>query len=273
MVRRSDKHTCPWVCCELAPRSATISVRPGRAAEDNPHEEQLLALYDLQEVDVKISGINARLAELTGAKPLRQRWSGAKSALQAAEKSLNELETELSECEVKLKSIDEKRTSHEKRLYGGSISSPKELDAVEREIKALKDQQGALDGRTLELYELVEGSRENVEAARRSAGDIETELRKALKAENTEKARLEADLAELMSQRAAKASQITDKPLLSRYEAIGKRNGGTAIAMVKNNQCSGCHVSVTSFTVRQMFLDKDIPMCENCGRMLILDVE
>ena len=174
---------------------------------------------------------------------------------------------------MRLKSIDEKRTSHEKRLYGGSISSPKELAAVEREIKVLKEQQGALDGRTLELYELVEGSRESAEVARKSAGEVEAELRKAIKAEDAEKAKLEAELAELTAQRDATASQITDRSLLSRYETISKRSGGTAIAKVKNNQCGGCHVAVTSFTIRQMFLDKDIPDCENCGRMLILDVE
>ncbi|MHB9037410.1 MAG: zinc ribbon domain-containing protein [Armatimonadota bacterium] len=236
-------------------------------------KEQLLALYELQAIDVKISRANNQIAALTGSKELRAKYSAAKADMQKAEKTLASYESEVRDNELQLKSIDEKRNNFEKRLYSGAISNPKELSATEKEIEMLKSQQNELDGRTLELYEVVETAKEKVESARNILQTVEIEARKAIKHESNEKSRLETELSELSIQREAAVATITDKALFSKYEAIRKHSGSTGIAKVADGRCEGCHVAITSFTISNLFKDNEIQMCENCGRILFMDIQ
>lgn len=235
--------------------------------------EQLNALYELQAIDVKIANATSRIAQLTGSKELRAKYSLSKKALDKAEKILATYESEVRDCELQLKSIDEKKDNFQKRLYSGSITNPKELSSTEKEIEMLKTKQSELDERTLELYELVEQAKNKVESSKNITLKIEAQARKAIKLEATEKARLEAELVELNSLRETAVIKITEKPLLSKYEAIRKHSGGTGMAKVIDGRCEGCHVAITSYTITNLVKDSQIEMCENCGRILLLDVK
>jgi hypothetical protein len=236
-------------------------------------KEQLRALYDLQAIDLKIAHANAQITALTGSKELRAKYSAAKSALVKAEKTLAAYESEVRDCELQLKSIDEKRGSFEKRLYSGSITNPKELSATEKEIEVLKGKQGELDVSTLELYEQVESAKAKVESVREITQTVETRARKVIKHETNEKARLEAEIVELTALRGSTAAGFAEKSLLSKYESIKKHTCSTGIAKVIDGKCEGCRVAITSFTIGCLIKDNAVETCENCGRILLLDVE
>jgi len=236
-------------------------------------KEQLKALYRLQQLDVEITRANAGLEALDGALALRRQHAAAKKTFDAADKTLKDSEIELKDSELKLKSIDDKRTATEKRLYGGTVSSPKELSSLEKEIEHLKTQQGQLDERVLELYESVESLRATANAAKVIMDGLEARARATIAKEATERRRLEAELARLQPEREAAAAEVTDKHLLSRYEAIRKKSGFTGVAKILEHKCDGCHVAVTTFTIRNIFEEKGIEYCENCGRILMLDLE
>jgi len=234
-------------------------------------KEQLSALFELQSLDVKISRIKANLASLNGAQDLKAKLTQVRSTLEAAEKALSSRETELTDSELKLKSIDEKRANFEKRLYSGAVTNPKELGAIEKEIGMLKSQQGQLDGRTLELYDSVEQARSEARAARQALADLENQTTAALEQESADKSRLEEELAETISRRGDVAPKVTDKALLSRYEVVRKKTGSTGIARIVNGKCEGCRISITPFTVRKLYEDKEYVSCESCGRIAFLD--
>ncbi len=236
-------------------------------------KDQLNALYELQKIDVEIARANAGLAGLDGALALRRQHAAAKKALDAAQAAATNAETELKDSELKLKSIDEKRAATEKRLYGGTVSNPKELSSLEKEIEHLKNQQGELDERVLELYEQVEALREKAQSSKASFEEIEKQARAALAREAADRKKFEAELSELQPKREQLASNVTDAHMLSRYDAIRKKTGSTGIAKIVDHQCEGCHVHVTNFTVRNIFEDKGIEYCENCGRILTMDFD
>lgn len=235
-------------------------------------KEQLTALYALQEIDIKIARVNALLATLTGAKEQRKKYAVAKAALEAAEKTLTGYEVELKDSELKLKSIDEKRSGYEKRLYGGNISNPKELAAVEKEIAALKAQQGELDPRVLELYDLVEQSKGKADSAKQALEEAEKIARAAIKKEAAEKAHLEAELTRFNEERAEAAAKVTDRALLSRYDSVRQKTGAGGIAKVVDGRCEGCHVAITAYIMRSLYTTDETQKCENCGRILLLEV-
>ncbi len=235
-------------------------------------KEQLKALYELQKIDLQIARANAGLAALNGALALRQKHELAVKQSEAAHQALVNAEIELKDSELNLKSIDEKRAATEKKLYGGGIMSVKEATSLEHEVEHLKGQQGQLDERVLELYDTVESLRGKSKAAKALADDLDRQVKEAIEKEAVERKRLEAEVARLEPDRAEAAARITEKQLLSRYEAIRKRNGGAGLARIIDHKCEGCHVAVTTYTTRSLFEDKGIEYRENCGRILMLDL-
>jgi len=236
-------------------------------------KEQLSALYELRGLDVAIGRINAELAALDGAQDLKKRLDQARSALEAAEKALTSVETDLTDSELQLKSVDEKRASFEKRLYSGTVSNPKELAAIEKEIEMLKSQQSKLDGHPLELYDEVEKARSEAHAAREMVAELEKQLTAALEKESADRARLEHELHDAISRREQVAPKIADKALLARYEVVRKKTGNTGIARVVQGKCEACRISLTPFTARSLREGKEYISCESCGRILFLDTD
>ena len=234
--------------------------------------EQLAVLYRLQAIDITVSGIRARLDAMDGAKALRRKYGAAKAACETLQKELLANETNLKDLELKLSTIDDKRGGHEKRLYSGAIVNPKELAAIEKEIKMLKAQQGELDVQVLELYDTVEKLNAGVDAANEAMLEAEKTARAAMKKEAAEKIKLEAELNELMPRREKLAKQITDRVLMSRYDSARKRTGSTGIAKVVDGMCEGCHVSMTGFIMRNLYTDGELQTCENCSRVLMLEL-
>jgi predicted nucleic acid-binding Zn-ribbon protein len=259
------------VCLHECPASGTICVRP-IGCGGYQMKEQLKALYEMQKLDIRIQQINARLAAMNNARAYRKQYAVAKGAFDNSEKQLQAFELELKDVELTLKTVDEKRTKQEKRLYSGSISNPKELSAVEKEIQSLKSQQSELDGKALALYDSIENSKKDVESARERLDKTEHAARKAMKAEMVEKKQLEAELAELTPKRNDTAAKVTNKQILSRYEAIRKRTNSTAIAKVVDHKCGECHVGMASFMIKALHEGKELISCENCGRMLFMDM-
>jgi predicted nucleic acid-binding Zn-ribbon protein len=236
-------------------------------------KDQLSALYELQNLDITIDRINAKLKSLNGAKGLQDELEKSKRELEEAEKNLATCEAELMDCELKLKSIDTKRADFEKRLYSGSVTNPKELSAIQKEISMLKSQQSQLDGKTLELYDVVEAARNRAQSARAAVKDLENRLTSALQQEAEEKSRLEHKLAEAQLRRKELEPAITDKALLARYNVLRKRTGSTAIAKVIAGKCEGCKISLTPFVTRKLRDNKEYVFCESCGRILYADAE
>ena len=235
-------------------------------------KEQLKALYELQKLDLQITGVNAALAALNDALILRQKHSLAKKQADAANQALQNIELELKDSELQLKSIDEKRAATEKKLYSGGIMSAKEAASLEHEVEHLKGRQGEFDERVLELYETVETLREKSKKASALVDDFDRKVNEAVAKEAVERERLNSEMAQLEPLRTEAAAKIADKQLLSRYESIRKRQGA-GVARIIDHKCEGCHVTVTSFTTRNLFQDKGVEYCENCGRILMLDVE
>ena len=235
-------------------------------------KEQLSALYEVQSLDIKIAEVQSHLLALDGAKELKRKLGGARAALEADNKTLRDWELQLKGSELELKTIEEKRKKCEKRLYGGTITNAKELSATEKEIETLKAGQANLDERILGLFDVIEEKKTRIASVLDIEKKIEKKIGEVLVKEAADRAACEKELAELQSQRSEAVALVTEKPLLARYDLIRKKTGSTAIAKVVDNKCGGCHVGVMLYTTRKIFENKELVSCENCGRILTMDV-
>ncbi|MPN37753.1 hypothetical protein SDC9_185274 [bioreactor metagenome] len=58
-----------------------------------------------------------------------------------------------------------------------------------------------------------------------------------------------------------------DPVLLKRYAAV-KSHHAVPMAMVEQEQCSGCRMSLPMVVVRKVTAGDGLVECENCGRIL-----
>ncbi len=233
-------------------------------------KQQLMALFELQKLDLEITRLNAALTALDGALELRKKHAAAKKHSDKTHQTLTDTELQLKNYELELKTIDAKRASSEKKLYSGAIMSAKEVSSLEHEIDHLKNQQDELDGKTLELYDTVETLREQSKAAAAGVQELEQQVKDGIAKEAVERKRLEAEIEAMTPKREELASKVTDRQLLSRYESIRKRTSNTGMARIIDHKCNGCKIGVSSFIVRNAYDGKTIDYCENCGRILIM---
>ncbi|MDQ2650219.1 MAG: C4-type zinc ribbon domain-containing protein [Actinomycetota bacterium] len=185
------------------------------------------------------------------------------------EERRHELQRAQQRLEDEITTIRDKATAHDKQLYSGTISNPRELQAMQDEIGALKRRISQLEDQELELMEQIEPLDGAVAgfASERGAAD---EQAAALRARIAE-AEVDVD-AELEANRAGRneLAASVDADLLEQYEHLRKQLGGIAIARLVGNNCGGCHLQLSAVEVARLKkLGPDEPAnCEECGRLL-----
>lgn len=229
---------------------------------------QLRALYGLQLVDLQISEVKKSLDGLDNGDKLRKQLAQAESGLTTLKKDLKKSETDLFDSELSLKSVEEKRKTLDKKLYAGGITNPKELSSIEKEIAALGNNRAELDERILGLYETVELRQADVNKVAALIETAKQRLAKITSEFQSKSEELNVQLQQLGEDREKALARVTDKPLLQRYESIRLRNKDSGIALVEGGKCGGCHVGLTSYTLRAVKEDEQYQTCESCGRIL-----
>lgn len=70
--------------------------------------------------------------------------------------------------------------------------------------------------------------------------------------------------------------QITDlratipEPILGHYDRLRARDK-KGVAVVRNQVCSGCHMRLPIGVITTLMQDRDIQLCDSCGRYLYLE--
>lgn len=231
---------------------------------------QLKALYELQLIDLQIVKAQIVKASLDDGSAKKQLVEAARQEVEKADKLLHEATTEMNDKDLNLKSVETKQKSFKDKLYGGTVSSPKELESMEKEIEMLGKQKGKLEERILELMDIIEELKAALATAEAALKQQETEYAAQMSKRAEDEATLNAKLKELVAQR-EKAVPAVDAVFLKRYEAMRAHAGGVVVSKVEDNNCSACHTQIMTGLMCDLKADTKIETCENCGRMLYLE--
>lgn len=234
---------------------------------------ELAPLLEVQELDTSVDQLRHRLAT----HPLR-------SAVAQAERELATLQAELAERRAErdellrqqrrwddeVTKVSTKRAEIDGRLYGGTVTSPKELVALQADAESLHRRQTELEDHELEVMELVEAANAGVDESAASVGQVEARLEDRRQELTAATAELEVELDRVSNERRAAAEPL-DPSLLTRYEAMRRDLGGVAVARLNGSTCEGCHLTLSAMTVDQLrkLPDDAVPLCEECGRILV----
>jgi predicted nucleic acid-binding Zn-ribbon protein len=60
------------------------------------------------------------------------------------------------------------------------------------------------------------------------------------------------------------------EPILGHYDRLRARDK-RGVALVRNQVCTGCHIRLPIGVIATLMQDRDIQLCDNCGRYLYLE--
>lgn len=170
--------------------------------------------------------------------------------------------------DLELKTCQEHVAAENKKLYGGSVTSSRELELIQQKVAEYKNTAGKLEDDILKLLEQDDSFGEQLAALRKRQVACEQELA-ALRVQAAQKLREISITAEGLETELSEVSVQVPEEWLARYHKIAGAHYGIGISQVKNGNCGACHVSLSDMLLQKVKRGDDVIVCcENCGRIL-----
>jgi predicted nucleic acid-binding Zn-ribbon protein len=230
--------------------------------------DDAVKMYELQRVDLTWTKVARRLQQLHELLGESDELRSARQNVEQTQSELHDWRAKQINAELEDKTLAEKIKATEDRLMSGVVRNPKELDALQQNLDALRRQRESVaeQGVTaMTQAELLTDKLAGVEAALASVENgwngNQTELRE-------EETKLKHNGILLKRKREQLVAGMNES-LHERYETMRKRKAGVAIAAVQNGTCSACHVALPTGVVNSLRAATSLVVCPSCGRYLI----
>ncbi|NNE11462.1 MAG: hypothetical protein HKN41_04370 [Ilumatobacter sp.] len=202
--------------------------------------------------------------QLQAAKNALVRWNEARMVTR---KRVEELGTEIEQAETESHEIDR----HLERLNQQmkTIIAPREAEALQNEIAALRSRRSELDD--AELAAMEEQTRAEDELAKllEQEGPLTEEYLAADREASAAETDIDGELARIAARLEALRAAV-DKKVLRRYDRLRQQHL-IAAATLSGSRCDGCHLDLSAAEVDAVREDADkggLAECPQCGRLL-----
>lgn len=168
--------------------------------------------------------------------------------------------------------LEDKLASTNRQLYGGTVTAPRELQALQDEAAGLARRIGATEDALLEVMEALEPVQAEVDRISTARDDVDRRVAGAQDGLARAEEAIGKELVEVEAARAALADAVPDE-LLARYERIRARAGGVGIARLDGHRCTGCHLELPNREVDDLrrLPSDEVAIHDECGRILVRD--
>ncbi len=158
----------------------------------------------------------------------------------------------------------------QQRLDSGAVTSPKDLENLQREIVSLAKRQGDLEDVVLEVMERRESAQERVTELTERVSSVQAKADDAAARRDAAVAEFDREAATVTKEREVVAASVP-ADLLKLYEKLRVQQGGVGAARLFRRRCEGCQLELNITEVNEV---KAAPAdavlrCENCRRILV----
>jgi predicted nucleic acid-binding Zn-ribbon protein len=235
--------------------------------------EELERLLVVQEHDLALDRLRHRRATL----PERAELEANARALATIGGQLAELGTQRDTVRAEEKRLDDeaqalgaRAAEVDQKLYSGTVTSPRELQAMQADIDMLKRHRTDLEDHELEVMEQRETLDNEIttrEGDQKRLQDDATRLQSVIA---TQEAEIDAEAATETAARSEAASGIS-AALLSNYQRRREQNRGAGAARLVGTTCQACHLTIPSTEAERIRRSEgnEVAYCDNCGAILV----
>ena len=227
---------------------------------------QIEILASLQTVDREIK-------EQTGLKQgLLSELQAKEREIQAKQKEVDALTAACAEKE-KLRAEkdrvfqDEGKKAMDKRMRMNRIKNSKELQALQREIDLMRQSNGELEEELIRIMQEIDAIKANIQTKEAETAALHEAWQKQQQELEGQINGIDKAVSEAASRRQSIAANLA-RDLISRYELIFSRRGGTAVVEVAGGICQGCFMNIPPQLGNEIIRSDKIHLCPSCQRIV-----
>jgi predicted nucleic acid-binding Zn-ribbon protein len=237
-----------------------------------PSPEQLAQLLEVQAIDDEVRRLEHQLAELPEQRTvdeLESRVLALVTQMQELEERIARSAREQRQVEGEIEGLTLRHTEEQSRLYAGTLTSAREIQAAEAEIASTARRRGEHEDQLLDIMQVVE----DLTAELTALGDARTELDAAITVASEERDAaaqlLLVNIAEVSVRRDPIAAQLPSD-LVADYEEAARRGGGTGVGVLRGDACSACRITFPMSEINTFLMGPPLTRCTQCRRLLIV---
>lgn len=226
-------------------------------------------LRRLQALDSQIDAERDRITTIEATVRDRSEYELAQRRRQETAEPVRTLQSEQQDLDLRVGTARRQLEEVETRLFGGAVTSPRELNDLQRRAEDLRRQIRAGEERELAVME-------QLERATAEAAEAEETLRRIVAGRRVletdllaERKTLAASVRSAQSERDGLRAAL-DAASLRLYDRLRTTRAGQAVAEVRQRTCQGCRVALTAALEQRLRHGEQLVTCQSCGRILYL---
>jgi hypothetical protein len=225
-------------------------------------------LIELQRIDHQIALLRSELESFP--KRLREadtKLSGARTEVATGKDALAKINSERKKFEFEGQEWKDRARKY--RDQSGAVKTNEAYRALQHEISNAEAEVAKSEDRQLEVMMKAEEAERRVKLAEARLKEAEQSLAAEKKAIEAQGAELNKKLEAANAEREKVIAPVPED-LRDLYARIAKRHGGTAMALVRDEQCRGCGLRVLPHIVQELRSEtsEEVYRCESCGLIL-----
>jgi predicted nucleic acid-binding Zn-ribbon protein len=162
---------------------------------------------------------------------------------------------------------DESQKATDKRMRMNRIKNVKELQALQREIDQIRQANGEAEEELLNMMVEIDGLKGEIKVKQESLVAAQQDWQQKQEALQEQIAAIDEAVDKALVRRQRIAQEI-DANLMSRYELIFSRRGGSAVVEVAGGICQGCYMNIPPQLWNEIIRSEKLNLCPSCQRIL-----
>ncbi|WP_307680027.1 zinc ribbon domain-containing protein [Streptomyces sp. V4I2] len=232
-----------------------------------------IRLLDLQDLDVRLQQIAHKrrsLPEHAEIEALTKDLTQLRDLLVAAQTEESDTAREQIKAEQDVDQVRQRASRDQQRLDSGAVTSPKDLENLQREIASLAKRQGDLEDVVLEIMERRESAQERAAELTERVASVESKIDDATARRDAAFETLDSEAATATKEREVLAGVIP-ADLIKLYDKLRAQQGGVGAAKLYQRTCQGCRqeLAITDINEIRAAAPDTVVRCENCRRILV----
>ncbi|MEU4655841.1 C4-type zinc ribbon domain-containing protein [Streptomyces sp. NPDC023723] len=232
-----------------------------------------IRLLDVQALDVRrqqLAHKRRSLPEHAELESLSKDATQLRDLLVAAQTEESDCAREQTKAEQDVDQVRQRAVRDQQRLDSGAVTSPKDLENLQREIASLAKRQGDLEDVVLEVMERRESAQERVAELTERVSSVQTKIDDATGRRDAAFEEIDGEVASVTKEREVVAASVP-ADLLGLYDKLREQQGGIGAAKLYQRTCQGCRqeLAITDINEIRSAAPDTVVRCENCRRILV----